>query len=113
MTFDDGILTIYEVTNTAAPGDKPVEGLLEKSQYYFGYDVLGITRYYEALGANQQISCVVTIPGWNDVKVTDLCKLEDGAQYAIRMVQPERDENSLRVMKLSLERIDQSYEVPG
>lgn len=113
MTFDDGILTIYSVINGAAPGCKPVERLEAKERYYFGYSSLGITRYYKALEAAQQITCVVSVPGWSDIKVTDICGLEDGSQYRIRMVQPEHDEQGLRIMKLTLERVAQKYEMPG
>lgn len=113
MTFDDGILTIYNVVNGANPGCKPAEKLEIKDRYYFGYFSLGITRYYKALEADQHISCVVCVPGWSDIKVTDICVMEDGAQNRIRMVQPEHDEQGLRIMKLTLERVDQKYEVPG
>ena len=113
MTFDDGILTVYNVNNTAAPGDKPINGLEEKAKYYYGYDSLGVTRYYTALQAKQQIESVVNIPGWNNIKVTDVCILEDKEQYTVRMVQLGTDENGLKIMKLSLERIGQTYEVPG
>lgn len=106
MTFDDGILTIYHVANEAAPGCKPVENLEEKAKYYFRYFSLGITRYYKALKADQQIACVVCVPGWNDIRVTDICELEDSSRYRIRMVQTELDEDGLRIMKLTLERVD-------
>ena len=58
MTFDDGILTVYGVINAADPGDMPIEKLVEKVRSYYGYDQLGITRYYTALEANQQIEAV-------------------------------------------------------
>ena len=51
MTFDDGILTIYKIENIGKPGFKPVPGLSKKESFYFGYDTLGITRYYTALQA--------------------------------------------------------------
>lgn len=112
MTFDDGILTVWNVENTAQPGEKPVYGLTEKAQYYFGYDTLGINRYYTALQADQQISAVVIVPGWGDIKVTDVVSMEDGTQYVIQMVQAAKDENGLRIMRLSLERVKQDYELP-
>ena len=112
MTFDDGILKICEVTNAAKPGEKPVEKLIEKSRFYFSFGELGITRYYQAKTASQQIESVVNIPDWNDVKTTDICVLEDGEQYKLAMVQPTKDENGLRIMRLSLERVGQVYEVP-
>lgn len=113
MTFDDGILTIYDVENTAPAGKKPVYGLSEKDRYYYSYEKLGITRYYQALQADQRIECVVSVPGWGDIKTTDLCELDGGIRYRIVMVQPDRDEAGLRITRLSLERTDQTYEVPG
>lgn len=112
MTFDDGILTIYTVVNRAALGDKPVYGLIEKMRSYFSYQTLGINRYYTALQADQQISAVVAVPAWDDIRVTDVCELEDGTQYTIMMVQAEKDEMGLRIMRLSLERVKQNYELP-
>lgn len=112
MTYDDGILSICRVTNSAEPGNKPVMHLEEKEKYYYGYEELGVTRYYQAKNANQQVECVVRIQGWEDVKVTDICILEGGTQYQISMVQPTHDENGLRMMKLTLERVKQEYEVP-
>lgn len=112
MTFDDGILTIYTVVNRAALGDKPVYGLIEKMRSYFSYQTLGINRYYTALQADQQISAVVAVPAWDDIRVTDVCALEDGTQYTIMMVQAEKDEMGLRIMRLSLERVKQNYVLP-
>lgn len=115
MTFDDGILTVYGIINTAQPGEKPVYGLEEKESYYFGYDRIGITRYYTAMQANQQIEAVVNIPGWNPVKVTDAVVIKEmgDMQYQVNMVQPELDENGLKITKLTLGRMGQHYEVPG
>ena len=47
-TFDDGILIIYNVENIAEPGSMPVTGLVEKAKYYFGYETVGINRFYTA-----------------------------------------------------------------
>lgn len=111
MTFDDGILTIYAVTNTAQPGQMPVEGLEEKEKYYYGFDTLGINRYYTALQAQQQIEAVVNVPGWGDVAATDVCALDNGDQFRIVMRQPALDDNGLRITKLSLERINEKYAI--
>lgn len=113
MTYDDGILRICTVSNAAKPGKKPVERLTEKSKHYYGYDNIGVTRHYAAKQANQQISCVVNVPDWNDIRATDICILEEGTQYEVEFVQPMLDENGLRMMKLTLERVKQDYEVPG
>ena len=107
MTFDDGILTIYKVENTAHPGQMPVEGLTEKDRYYYGFDTLGINRFYTALQAQQQIEAVVNVPGWGDIAATDICALDNGDQFRIVMRQPTLDDNGLRITKLSLERINE------
>ena len=111
MTFDDGILTIYKVENTAQPGQMPVEGLTEKDRYYYGFDTLGINRYYTALQAQQQIEAVVNVPGWGDIAATDICALDNGDQFRIVMRQPTLDDNGLRITKLSLERINEKYAI--
>lgn len=113
MTFDDGILEIYKTSNAATAGSKPVTALELKDKYYFGYDELGVTRYYQAMQVNQKIDCVVSVPGWNDIKVEDICILESGQQYTVKMVQPTTDENGLRIMRLTLEGVEHDYEVPG
>lgn len=111
MTFDDGILTIYSVENIGEPGMMPVTGLVKKDQYYYGFDTLGINRFYTALQAKQQIESVVNIPGWGDISATDVCALDNGDQFRIVMRQPTIDEDGLRITKLSLERIDDHYEI--
>lgn len=109
MTFDDGVLDICAVKNLAEPGERPVVGLVEKESFFYGFDNLGINRYYTAMQNNQQIECVVNIPGWNDIEATDICVLESGKQYRIAMMQPMHDENGIRITKLSLERINEEY----
>ena len=111
MTFDDGILTIYRTVNTADPGDKPKIALEEKERFHFGFDTLGIQRYYTAMQAQQMIEAVVNIPGWNDISATDICVLENGCQYKLGMIQPMLDENELRITKLSLERLGEMYAI--
>lgn len=109
MTFDDGILTVYAVINKADKGEKPVYSLQEKSRHYYGFDTLGFNRYYTALEAKQQIECVVNLPGWHDISVHDICELENGRQYTIRLSQPSLSEDNLRVTKLTLERLGDEY----
>lgn len=111
MTFDEGILNIYSMGNIADKGEKPRYMLSLKSQHYYGYDTLGINRYYTALQANQQIEAVVNIPEWHDININDICTLENGFQYQIRMIQPGFDDNNLKFTKLSLERLGENYDI--
>lgn len=110
MTFDDGILTICETVQVAGNGLKPRLKLSERESFYFGYDVLGINRYYTALRANVQIDAVVNIPGWHEIDSRDIAVLEDGKQYRLSLIQPQLDEDGLRITKLSLSRITENYE---
>ena len=109
MTFDDGIIQICSITNGAGPGDKPIRVLSVEESFYFGYDTLGINRYYTALQAHQQIEAVVNIPGWNRIQIESVAVFENGDQFAVKMVQPQHDEDGLRITKLSLERITENY----
>lgn len=119
MTYGDGILSICLLKNIAEPGKKPVKGLEVIESFRFGFDTLGINRYYTALQANQQIEAVVNIPGWhtfNAGKTIAIIADPDGStenepQYTVQMAQPMLDEDGLRMTKLSLERLGENYAV--
>ena len=112
MTFDDGILTVYRPQNTAGPGDKPVPGLTFRGRYYYGISSLGVTRYYAATQAGQDVSAVVAVPGWNDIVTNDVIVLDDGRKYRAEMVQPETDEFGLRIMRVTLGVLSVDYQIP-
>lgn len=112
MTFDDGILTVYRPQNTAGPGDKPVPGLTFRGRYYYGISSLGVTRYYAAMQAGQDVSAVVAVPGWNDIVTNDVIVLDDGRKYRAEMVQPEMDEFGLRIMRVTLGVLSVDYQIP-
>lgn len=111
MTYDDGILNIYEPVNSSGKGEMPVMLLKLKTQHYYSFDALGYNRYYTALQARQQLEAVVNIPGWHDIKATDICALYDGTQYKLATVQPLVGDDGLRFTKLSLERLGEAYVV--
>ena len=109
MTFDDGILKIYTLENIALPGKKPIKGLRLKSSHYFGFETVGINRFYTAMQANNQIADLVHIWQDRDITAKDICILEDGKQYRCSMVQHTEDEDGLRITKITLERLDEEY----
>lgn len=119
MTYDDGIVGLYLLTNVQTPGKKPVKGLTHVESFYFGFDTLGINRYYTALQANQQIEAVINIPGWSEINAGKHIAIiadadggfENATQYTVQMVQPTLDDDGLRITRLSLERIGESYAV--
>lgn len=108
--FDDGILTIYTVENTAPPGDMPTDGLVEKTSHYFKDMKVGINRFYLAKQNNNEIERVVRI--WQDREITtDMVCICDGVQYKIVQVQHFFNANNLRVTELTLERLGELYGV--
>ena len=112
MTFDDGIVGIYTITQKPEPGKMPIRGISLSESFFFGYDTLGVNRYYTALQANQQIEAVINIPGWQPFNpATSVAVMEDGSQFKVRMVQPMLDEDGLRITTLSLERVHENYAV--
>lgn len=106
MTFDDGILTVYMRSNTAQAGAMPVYERTFKASYYYGFDYLGFSRYYEALKAQVSLSHVVNVPDWIDIdSAADTVELEDGVNYRVAQVQKLWEQDGLKYTKLSLERI--------
>lgn len=111
MTFDDGIVTIYKVKNKSDPGDMPERLLVSPEIFYFHEESLGITRYYEALKAGQLIERVISVPEPADITINQIAVFEDDAQYQVRMVQRAADEFNLKIIRLSLERNGENYEI--
>ena len=111
MTCDDGIVKICDVVNVSEPGMKPKIRLRVRSEQFFGYETVGITRYFTALQAQVQIANVIHI--WEDRSITsnNVCILEDGCQYRCSLVQHMVNEDNLPITKLSLERINEEYEL--
>lgn len=110
MTFDDGIVKIYDVKNMANPGERPRKGLALSESFYYTEQTVGITRYYEAIKAEQMIEKVIAIYR-TDVNTNQIAVLENGEQFVIRMVQQDTDENGIKITKLSLERNGEIYEI--
>lgn len=111
MTFDDGIVTIYRLENKAKKGDMPDMKLFYKSSYHFSFEELGLTRYYTALSAKQLIESVIAIYLDRSILTNDIATMEDGTQFKIVMVQHPMDDDGLRYTRLSLERINDSYDI--
>ncbi len=105
MTFDDGILKIYETENSAPPGFEPVERLAFLAGYYYRQETLGYGRYYTALQARQKVDMVVSVPGWEYILANHICIPEDSQQYTVQLVQKAYDENGLKITRLTLERL--------
>ena len=120
MTYDDGIVGIYELTEDKQPGKMPVEGLLLVERFFYGFETLGINRYYTAKQAGEDIEAVIHVPGWHEIKANRHIAIianangvinSDSPQYRVVMVQPTTDEDGLRVTRLTLEKVGDQYAV--
>ena len=108
--FNDGLVTVYTVTNVSKPGYKPVEGLSAKISLRYAEQRLGIQRYYSGLQNQIQVERVLRVPRHGDVNSQDVAITEDGRQYRIDLIQ-QADGVYPPALDLTLVRIDQEYEV--
>lgn len=122
---DAGIVTICKLTNTAASGLMPKEELIpleyegEVLTWRFEDRFIGYSRQYEAKGVGERIDKLIRI--WNAPQVrigyyavlTDYegQENENGDQYRIDNVQPQIDENGLKVTDITLYRLDELYDI--
>ena len=115
MTFDDGVLSVYRLTNTAPAGKKPVLNPLLYCQYYYHIETIGVVRYYQAMQANAKVDALVSIPDWefdigeNDIVVLD--SADGGNQYRVDFIQRTYESGGLKVRRLSLVRLGENYAI--
>ena len=112
MTFDDGILKIYQVKNVSEAGAMPRQKLVKAGTYHYGSDTVYYKRYYTAKQAGYQADTMVHIWYAPEIESLDIVVLEDGDQYKIAQVQHGKEEG-LRVTWLTLERLMEDYEYAG
>lgn len=113
MLLDDGIVRVYELVNVSDPGDKPVYWLGSFSDHAFGYETVGINRYYTAMEAKRQIDELIRIhidrEIFPDTHIAEILTDTGGHQFRIVQVQHLKDEDELWCSKLSLERLHNGY----
>lgn len=110
MKHDDGIVTIYTLTDSRTNGLMPQMIKTLRSQHFFEYRTVSFRRYFEASGVNMQVDNVIRI--WEDRTIqTNMLRLIGSEYYRIIQVQHLFDEDNLRVTDLSLERVSDIEEV--
>lgn len=112
MTFDDGIVKIYRVTNGSQNGEIPRKVLTLKDEAYYQEISIGVTRHYEAVRAGVQISALIGVWDETDVKTNDIVVLNDeDIQYRVERVEPDYDKKNLRIKKATLVTNEDKYEI--
>lgn len=109
ISFNDGICRIYSVENIAEPGDRPEEHLIEKYKLRFRWHTVGMSRYYEAMQAQVNITNAVDVPLRADVNPQDVAII-NGRQYRILQKQEKRDTRPASML-LTLTDIEEAYEL--
>jgi hypothetical protein len=112
MILDKGYCSIYEVTNTAQPGDMPVEGLKLKYQSWYGE--LNFESSPSLVGGHEGVAVAnrIRIPQNRDIDNHHVAVLStvlppDGApKYnVVRAYHGVDDDNGELITDLSLERL--------
>lgn len=108
QTYNDGIVKIYSVADSAPVGHQPVEKLEIKYVLRFAERVLGITRLYLSRQHHAEIQRVIRVQRVN-VSPQDVAITHDGKVYRIDTVQsvegvyPKSLDLSLRLTDENLE----------
>ena len=114
--YDDGVVTVYAVTDAAAPGYQPKPQLVMPPKAVLRYEEqrLGIQRYYEAMQNQVQVDRVIRTPRYGQITNQDVAITEDGRQYRIDLVQTVQNVWPA-TQDLTLSKIEQIYKVsePG
>ena len=119
--YDDGIVSICNLVNTAENGSMPLEQLSPVSRHWFENRTIGINRAYLAKGADEMIDKLIRI-GFNpDVSAEQYALLGDGSQYRITNAQhfdpggqgvySSSENDRLRYTELTLSKLKNNYDV--
>lgn len=111
MLLDSGVLRICTLKQIGQNGKMPKQQLVPGQRKYYGERVVGYGRQYAAMGASERVDMLARI--WQDRTVRIGMYALDGLgdQYRIGNVQHLTDEDGLKVTDLSLERLDDNYDI--
>ena len=108
--YNDGVVTVYAVTDAARPGYQPKPALTKKAVLRYEEQRLGIQRFYSGKQSQAEIERVIRTPRLDCVSSQDVAVTEDGRQYRIDMVQSVPDIWPAS-MDLTLAKVTQKYDV--
>ena len=77
QVFNDGLVTVYAVTDIAEPGYQPKPGLKKKLTLRYEEQRLGIQRLYSGRQNQVEIERVIRTPRAGDVNNQDVAVTED------------------------------------
>lgn len=107
--YNDGVVRIYSVEDTAAPGYAPVETPTHKITLRYEERRLGISRYFYGQQNQLQIDRVLRVQRAGKITSQDIAVTEDGQNYRVDLVQSVPDVWP-ESMDLTLSKIEQIIE---
>ena len=110
QAYNDGVVTVYAVTDAARPGYQPKPSLTRKAVLRYEEQRLGIQRFYSGKQNQVELERVLRTPRLSCVSSQDVAVTEDGRQYRIDMVQSVPDIWPAS-MDLTLAKVTQKYDV--
>ena len=107
QSYNDGIVIIYDISDTAQAGRAPAEELTAKVSLRYAEQKLGLTRYYQSKQVQIEAERVLRVPkGAVAITNQDAARTEDGSLYRITLVQEVSDVYP-KALDLTLSRISQ------
>lgn len=112
MLFDSGTSIFCRLENKAKVGNMPNGHLVPFTHHDFGERVVGYGRQYAAKGINEQVDMLIRF--WQDRSIRiGMYAIIDGEQYRIDNVQHLYDDDGLKVTDVTLQRLEDLYDVSG
>ena len=91
QAYNDGIVTIYALSDEALPGYRPVPKEDPIATLRYAERKLGIQRYFQGQQNQIQIERVIRVPKSVKISNQDIAVTEDGEKYRIDLVQLVND----------------------
>lgn len=110
QSYNDGVVTIYAVTDKAEPGNMPTMEMTKCITLQYEEQRLGLTRYYAAAQAMSQVERVIRVPRHPAVNAQMMAITEDGRKYRIDLVQSTENIYPPS-LDLTLSKVTHDYEV--
>ena len=109
MKFNDGIVSICSVTNTAAAGDMPNETLNVKRSVRFNYTDIGNTEKYTSMQEHVLEEIKIVTPLQRDISILDVAVISE-IRYKIKAVNHDKETLPPTTMLL-LSRLEVDYDI--
>ena len=109
ISFNDGIVGIYNVQNVAEMGDAIKEQLVLYNNYRYNAKTVGMQRYFLAMQNNVNITAVIRIPTLDKAISTQNIAVINDVQYTIQQVQIIKADKPYH-LQLTLSELEEKYD---